>query len=189
MTIASPIGPHIAACGEEDELFRDPTMREELGRIVADLGRLLEVGPSHRSAFAFAADAKTKFAPNALAGLAEVVLRLRSQREKFIPGILSGEPDWNILLHLYIEAQRLRAVSIKSACIASGVPEATALRYIELLVGRGQLHRDGDPLDKRRKYLSLTATGQRHVHEALLHAFTTLRRFYGGEAIDRGSAG
>jgi len=63
------------------------------------------------------------------------------------------------------KANELR--SIKSACLSSHVPEATALRYIDQLVALGLVERKPDRTDRRRKYLSLTPLGERKMHDYL----------------------
>ena len=45
--------------------------------------------------------------------------------------------------------------------------EATALRYIYSLVAHGLVERAPDKTDRRRKFLALTALGQRKMHDYL----------------------
>ena len=46
--------------------------------------------------------------------------------------------------------------SISSACIASGVPSTTALRYIDVLVSRGLASKVKCSQDGRKSYLEIT---------------------------------
>jgi len=72
---------------------------------------------------------------------------------------LFAEPAWDILLDLYIADLRERRVSVTDACIGSGVPPTTALRWIMLLERADLVVRKKDPLDGRRAYLQLSKQG------------------------------
>ena len=99
--------------------------------------------------------------------LAHAIYQERTRRANFFPPKLFGEPAWDILLDLYAAAESNELRSIKEACLASNVPEATALRYIEELVEYGLAQRKPDRTDKRRKYLSLTPLGERQMRDYL----------------------
>ena len=99
--------------------------------------------------------------------LARDLHRERARRAEFFPGDLFGEPAWDILLDLYAAARANELRSIKSACLSSHAPEATALRYIEQLAAHGLVERKPDRTDKRRKYLSLTPLGERKMRDYL----------------------
>lgn len=83
-------------------------------------------------------------------------LDARRARARFLPIDLFGEPAWDLLLDLFIAGEEGKGVSITSACIASGVPSTTALRWIGVLEERGLIARVPDPEDGRRIYVSLT---------------------------------
>lgn len=86
------------------------------------------------------------------------VYRRRSRRaEIFEDDTLFGEPSWDILLDLYIAALSDKRVSVTSACIASGVPTTTGLRWINILERKGLVERHEDSVDGRRTFLRLTA--------------------------------
>jgi len=99
--------------------------------------------------------------------LAGELYRERLRRSEFFPADLFGEPAWDILLDLYAASKANELRSIKSACLSSHVPEATALRYIDQLVALGLVERKPDRTDRRRKYLSLTPLGERKMHDYL----------------------
>lgn len=99
--------------------------------------------------------------------LARSLHRERNRRAEFFPAGLFGEPAWDILLDLFYAAKANELRSIKSACLSSQVPEATALRYIDQLVAHGLVERKPDRRDKRRKYLSLTPLGERKMRDYL----------------------
>jgi DNA-binding MarR family transcriptional regulator len=99
--------------------------------------------------------------------LARTLYRERLRRDAFFAAGLFGEPAWDILLDLFAAAKANELRSIKSACLSSNVPEATALRYIEQLAAHGLVERKPDRTDKRRKYLALTPLGERKMRDYL----------------------
>lgn len=96
-----------------------------------------------------------------LSRLAAIAYEQRRRRTRFLPSDLFAEPAWDLLLDLFIASVSERSISVISACLASSVPETTALRWIALLIDRGLVERRSDAADKRRHYLSLSADGFR----------------------------
>ena len=76
-------------------------------------------------------------------------------------------PSWSILLDLTASVSKPAAISISSACYASGAPATTGLRHLEALVSAGLVLRDRDPFDKRRTFVRLTTLGERLMTEHL----------------------
>ena len=99
--------------------------------------------------------------------MARTIHRERLRRANYLPSELFGEPAWDILLDLSYAAKVRRLRSVKSACLSSQVPEATALRYIEMLVGFGLVERIDDKTDRRRKFVRLTSMGERKMQDYL----------------------
>lgn len=69
---------------------------------------------------------------------------------------LLGEPSWELLLDLLVHRAERRAVSVTSACLASGAPTSTALRYIAALEAAGLVTRRASDTDRRVVFVSLT---------------------------------
>jgi DNA-binding MarR family transcriptional regulator len=86
-------------------------------------------------------------------------MKERRARHKFFNSSLFGEPVWDILLDLYVRGASHQPTSVTSACIASGVPATTALRYIRLLEREGLVLRRADTADARRNFLELSPHG------------------------------
>ena len=95
-----------------------------------------------------------------LADVASRELARRAVRARYLPADFFSEGGWAILLDLFANEHRLRPVSIKSACIASGVPATTALRCIEALISYGLISRSEGQNDRRFKLLCLTNSGR-----------------------------
>lgn len=89
-------------------------------------------------------------------GFAEAIYRDRQRRFKYLPSVPFAEPAWDLLLDLYFRTCRNERVSISDACVASGVPAATALRWIDLLVACDLMVREADAADRRRIWLKPT---------------------------------
>lgn len=89
-------------------------------------------------------------------GFAEAIYRDRQRRFKYLPSVPFAEPAWDLLLDLYFRTCRKERVSISDACVASGVPAATALRWIDVLVACDLVVREADAADRRRIWLKPT---------------------------------
>ena len=115
----------------------------------------------------------------------------RRLREKYFPAYFFGEFAWNMLIDLFIEEIRGRRVSITSACIASGGPTTTALRWITLMHGDGMVERQDSVIDRRRTWLLLTPKGSSLIKKYILalNGLATVKSpelmlIHGGEAGD-----
>jgi DNA-binding MarR family transcriptional regulator len=84
------------------------------------------------------------------------ILKARRAREEMIGKDLFADPAWDMLLDLYAAGLEQRKVSTSELCIASAVPATTALRWIDKLVQMKLVNRQGDHLDGRRIWVSLT---------------------------------
>lgn len=85
--------------------------------------------------------------------------RRRARSRHFPDPDLFGEPAWDILLDLFIHQARHEKTTVKSACIGSGVPSTTALRWLKLLERDKLLSISDDPTDQRRRLVALTPLG------------------------------
>jgi len=98
--------------------------------------------------------------PAALLGEARRVAAARRIRDRIFGRDLFPNPAWNILLELFIAGEEGRNVTIKSACVAAGVPQSTALRHIAHLIEVRLATRAQHPSDARSAYLKLTDRGR-----------------------------
>ena len=89
------------------------------------------------------------------------VLSGRRRRERIFPSALFADPAWDILLGLYEDELRNRRSFVKDACVVSGVPATTALRWIAVLEREDLVSRDDDLSDQRKVELRLTDAGRR----------------------------
>jgi hypothetical protein len=95
------------------------------------------------------------------------------KRASDLPGKIFGDrmlfvnPAFNILLDLYISLREGQLVNVSSACIASGAPATTALRYISRLSQLEFVQKTEDKKDLRVCYVGLTAAGKVRIERAL----------------------
>ena len=90
---------------------------------------------------------------------ANVARRLLAETRAVTPlfscGLFDNGP-LTMMLDLYLHACLGKAVSVSSLTIASGVPQTTALRCIQLLTRQGVIERRVDEHDARRVWVTLS---------------------------------
>lgn len=96
---------------------------------------------------------------------AKDTVRARRERDFLFGKGLFSEAAWEILLELFIARLEQRDTPVKTACLASTVPQTTALRYIAHLVERGLVVRRPHPQDSRCTYLDLSEEGYASMSE------------------------
>ena len=96
---------------------------------------------------------------------AEKTLKERSIRTDFLPfNSIVGEPCWDMLLDLTVARIKGVRVSISSACIASGTPPTTAIRWLAYLQQIELIERSVDEFDRRRSFVSISDKGFDIMH-------------------------
>lgn len=106
-----------------------------------------------------------RITPLVLAAQREI--RRRTVRMRMDENEKIGEVGWAILFDLYVMEAVGRRVSKTSACIASGVPSTTALRYIDTLIAQDLISSELDTDDGRRSLLRLNLLGKQLVEHTL----------------------
>lgn len=97
---------------------------------------------------------------NARAQAALSIKRMKQIAAIVTPALPEGA--WAMLLDLFANEGR-KKISVSSACIASGHPGSTALRWIKHLVEIDMLTKEPDGTDGRRIYVDLTPKGREAV--------------------------
>jgi PAS domain S-box-containing protein len=98
---------------------------------------------------------------------AECILQKRRLRSQYFDGELFGEAGFDVMLDLFVQDLAGRSTYTTSAAIASRAPLTTALRQIAMLVDRGLVAREPDPVDRRRVLLRMTDDGAQRMREYL----------------------
>jgi hypothetical protein len=84
------------------------------------------------------------------------LLRLRRDRDRWLPAEIFADPAWDMLLDLLAAQLEGKRVPVSSLCIAAAVPTTTALRWVRGLTEAGLFERRVDPDDARRAHISLS---------------------------------
>jgi DNA-binding MarR family transcriptional regulator len=121
----------------------------------------------HLTTLAENTDPSTEIRPRNPGEFARRVLRVRQQRNTILGADSFRDPAWDMLLDLYVQDSGATGTMVSALCIASGVPQTTALRYIYRLEQLGLVKTTGHPTDQRRTMVSLTE-GARPKIERLL---------------------
>lgn len=87
------------------------------------------------------------------------ILQARICRQEFLKAGLFAEPAWDMLLELFARELEHQRIAVSKLCDASGVPEATAHRWIDNLEEEGLIIRSGDQFDRRRIWITLSPKG------------------------------
>jgi hypothetical protein len=102
---------------------------------------------------------------------ARQIVALYRKRDRLFQGCgvtsLFADACWYMLIDLFIAGRTGRQISVSSLCIASQVPQTTALRYIAIMVEKGLIVREPDPADSRRVLLSLSSSTQETMESVL----------------------
>lgn len=85
------------------------------------------------------------------------IIRARRARQHYFPAHLFADPSWDILLALALANIEQQRLSVSELCKAAEAPHSTALRHIQTMMEDGLIEAVDDPLDRRRKFLSLSA--------------------------------
>ena len=103
----------------------------------------------------------------ALSEKANRILRERECQYQVMPESLRHEPYVRILMALFIDSVEGVRTSSKCACLASGCPDTTALRYLDKLETEGLLVRVDCASDRRVTEIELTKAGLDLTRELL----------------------
>ncbi len=100
-------------------------------------------------------------------GTAARLNKLLGRRERVFGDKLFPDPTWNMLLELFVRRIDKQLTSISVACLVSGVPARTALRFIESLVESGIVVTDLSSTDQQAHRLELTDEGFQKMLDVL----------------------
>lgn len=112
------------------------------------------------------------FSDDKMATIASSIYRSRQVRSNYFKASLLGDPGWDMLLDLFISKIRGRRVSTTSLCVAANVPQATGLRWIDLLRQEGLLRRASAHDDARLKLVEITPEGFRQMRRFISDSVT-----------------
>lgn len=92
----------------------------------------------------------------AAADRAKRLLRQRRERESMLGAAYFADPNWDMMLDLFVSQVAGESVATSSLIISACVSPSTALRRIRRLIRDGDIVARADPHDGRRTYLRLS---------------------------------
>lgn len=99
--------------------------------------------------------------------LARRMFAARKARDEVMPGVLSAQTAWDILLALYLADKAGARHNISRMIELSRSSVTTGLRHIDILESRGLVKREQDKRDGRVLYLLLCDGGREIVDKIL----------------------
>lgn len=108
-----------------------------------------------------------------LVQVARILLMQIRTRDEYLPTVVFEDPQWSMILDLFIAGETGRKVPVSDLCAVSGVPATTALRHINWLEENDVIRRSSCPADRRRSYLALTEATHRRTVNYLLSVITS----------------
>ncbi|WP_144096749.1 winged helix DNA-binding protein [Croceicoccus sediminis] len=91
--------------------------------------------------------------------------KMRLRRERIVTTPSSRDPQWDMLVDLFLHMVDSKPVSVTSLCLASNVPTTTSLRHINLLIEAGLITRTQSQFDRRMAFCELTNEGFESIFE------------------------
>lgn len=91
--------------------------------------------------------------------------KMRLRRERIVTTPSSRDPQWDMLVDLFLHKVDSKPVSVTSLCLASNVPTTTSLRHINLLIEAGLITRTQSQFDRRMAFCELTNEGFESIFE------------------------
>lgn len=108
----------------------------------------------------------------AVGAFARRLLQQCRERDRVIGDLAGGEPTWEMLLHLLVESEKESAVSVPSLCLASGMPVATALRWLAVLEEAGKVILVPGPTGRHQCHVELTPAAADQLRRLLISWMT-----------------
>ncbi|MEO7503940.1 MAG: winged helix DNA-binding protein [Sphingomicrobium sp.] len=110
-----------------------------------------------------------------LVSLACRVYRSRRLRANYLSASMLGEPVWDMLLALYCCTGRGEQLSVSGLCYSAGVPQTTALRWVQIMEQKELIERRADQKDARRALLTLTPKAKALLSTYLASIYSELK--------------
>jgi DNA-binding MarR family transcriptional regulator len=121
------------------------------------------------------------------AATAEALLAARRARTEALGPGLFADPAWDMLLALFAAAERGESLPVTRLCAAAGVPQTTALRWLEQLEQGRLIARSADAADARRTLVTLAPDAREKMRTLLRRTAAALTG--GSEAGAMGKSG
>lgn len=121
------------------------------------------------------------------AAAADALLAARRARTEALGSGLFADPAWDMLLALFAAAERGEALPVTRLCVAAGVPQTTALRWLEQLEQGRLIGRAADTADARRTLVTLAPEAREKMRTLLRRTTAALTGAADADASGKGS--
>lgn len=112
-------------------------------------------------------------------GLATALREARRLRAEFFPRIPFGNPNWDVMLDLFIQEMNGFRTSLDHLALTGDLPAPTVYESIHELVRLGLIDRTPDRFDNRVMWLSLTVTGRQGMFDLFAQSAEIVRPIAG----------
>lgn len=108
-------------------------------------------------------------------GLALATREVRRLRAEIFAEAAFGNPNWDIMLDLFIQEANGYRTSLDHLALSGDLPAATVYQSVDALCAMGLIDRAADRFDNRVAWLSLTDAGRRGMADLLARSAELVR--------------
>jgi hypothetical protein len=117
-------------------------------------------------------------------GLATALREARRLRAEIFPSVPFGNPNWDVMLDLFIQEMNGFRTSLDHLALTGELPAPTVYESVNTLVRLGLIERTSDRFDNRVFWLSLTTTGRQGMFDLFAQSAEIVRPIAGGRPSD-----
>jgi hypothetical protein len=108
-------------------------------------------------------------------GLATALREARRLRAEIFPGIPFANPNWDVMLDLFIQEMNGFRTSLDHLALTGDLPAPTVYESVDTLVRLSLVARTPDRFDNRVFWLSLTVTGRQGMFDLFAQSAEIVR--------------
>lgn len=112
-------------------------------------------------------------------GLAAALREARRLRAEIFPRVPLGNPNWDVMLDLFIQEMNGFRTSLDHLALTGDLPAPVVYESVHELVRLGLLDRTPDRFDNRVMWLSLTVTGRQGMFDLFAQSSEVVRPIAG----------
>ena len=120
-------------------------------------------------------------------GLATALREARRLRAEIFPRVPLGNPNWDVMLDLFIQEMNGFRTSLDHLALTGDLPAPVVYESVHELVRLGLLERTPDRFDNRVSWLSLTVKGRQGMFDLFAQTSEVVRPIAGRHAESEGA--
>lgn len=113
-------------------------------------------------------------------GLATALREARRLRAEIFPRIPFGNPNWDVMLDLFIQEMNGFRTSLDHLALTGDLPAPTVYESVRELARLGLIDRTPDRFDNRVSWLALTVKGRQGMFDLFAQSAEVVRPIAGG---------